>query len=213
MSAGARASGSTRFLLACGILPGPLFFVDAIIQALTRPGYNVRQNAISQLSLGDLGWIQIASFILTGLLAVACATGVRQMLKGQNGGTWGALLIATFGLGLILAGIFPPDPAFGFPPGSPAGPAASMSGHASLHALGFFVSMLSAIINCFVFARRFGALQQRGWAGYCIASGVAAPVVIVLSMLFMSWAGVIVALAGAVVFGWVSATSARLRSE
>ena len=135
------------------------------------------------------------------------------MLKGQNGGTWGALLIATFGLGLIIAGIFPPDPAFGFPPGSPAGPAASMSDHASLHALGFFVSMLSAIINCFVFARRFGALQQRGWAAYCIASGVAAPVVIVMSMLFMSWAGVIVALAGAIVFGWVSATSARLRSE
>jgi hypothetical protein len=213
MSADARASGSTRFLLACGILTGPLFFVVAIIQALTRPGYNVRENAISQLSLGDLGWIQIASFILTGLLAVACSTGVRQMLKGQNGGTWGALLIATFGLGLILAGIYPPDPAFGFPPGSPAGPAASMSGHASLHALGFFVSMLSAIINCFVFARRFGALLQRGWASYCIASGVAAPVVIVMSMLFMSWAGVIVALAGAVVFGWVSATSARLRSE
>ena len=213
MSADVRDSGLTRVLLACGIITGPLFFVVAIIQAFTRSGYNIRQNAISQLSLGDLGWIQITSFLLTGLLAVACAIGVRRMLKGQRGGTWGALLIGTFGLGLIVAGIFPPDPAFGFPPGSPAGPAASMSGHASLHALGFFVSMLSAIINSFVFVRRFGALPRRGWVSYCVASGVAAPVLIVLSILFMSWAGVIVAVAGAVVFGWVSATSARLRSE
>jgi hypothetical protein len=213
MSADVRDSGLTRVLLACGIITGPLFFGVAIIQAFTRSGYNIRQNAISQLSLGDLGWIQITSFLLTGLLAVACAIGVRRMLKGQRGGTWGALLIGTFGLGLIIAGIFPPDPAFGFPPGSPAGPAASMSGHASLHALGFFVSMLSAIINSFVFVRRFGALPRRGWVSYCVASGVATPVLIVLSILFMSWAGVIVAVAGAVVFGWVSATSARLRSE
>ena len=213
MSADSRGSGLTKVLLACGIITGPLFFVVAIIQGLTRSGYEIRKNAISQLSLGDLGWIQITSFLLTGLLAVACAIGVRRMLKGQKGGAWGALLIGTFGLGLIIAGIFPPDPAGGFPPGAPAGPAVSMSGHASLHAVGFFVSMLSAIIDSFVFARRFGALQRRGWARYCVVSGVAAPVLIVSSILFMSWAGVIVAVAGAVVFGWVSATSARLRAE
>jgi hypothetical protein len=76
----------------------------------------------------------ITSFIVTGLLAVACAIGVRRMLNGQKGGTWGALLI------------FPPDPAFGFPPGAPAGRAMPMSGHAILHAVGFFISMLSMII-------------------------------------------------------------------
>lgn len=214
MSADRRDSRLTMSLLACGIIAGPLFFGVAIIQALTRTGYNIRQNAISQLSLGDLGWIQITSFLLTGLLAVACANGVRRMLKGQRGGGWGALLIATTGLGLIIAGIFPPDPAFGFPPGAPEGPGAMpMSGHATLHALGFFVSMLSTIINSFVFARRFGGLSQRRWVIYCAASGVAVPVLIVLSMFLVSWGGVIVALTGAAVFGWVTAISARLRSE
>ena len=105
MSADARDSGLTRVLLACGIFTGPLFFVVAFIQAVTRSGYDIRQNAISQLSLGDLGWIQIASFLLTGLLAVASAIGVRRMLKGQKGGAWGALLIGTFGLGLIIAAV------------------------------------------------------------------------------------------------------------
>ena len=206
-------SKSTRALLLCGVFTGPLFFAVAIVQAVTRPGYNIRQNAISQLSLGDLGWVQITSFILTGLLAVACAIGVRRMLKGQRGGAWGALLIGTFGLGLIVAGIFPPDPAFGFPPGAPAGPATSMSGHASLHALGFFVSMLSLIVNAFVFARRFAGVRQRGWVTYSVISGVAVVVLIALSIAIMSWAGVIVALAGAAAFGWVSATAGRLRSE
>ena len=159
----------TRALLACGIITGPLFFAIAIIQIIIRPGYNILQNAISQLSLGDLGWIQIISFIVTGLLAVACAIGVRRMLKGKKGGTWGALLIGTFGFGLIVAGIFPPDPAFDFPPGAPPGPAMPMSGHATLHAIGFFISMLSMIIDSFVFVRRFRALRQRGWAIYCVA--------------------------------------------
>jgi Protein of unknown function (DUF998) len=66
-------SGLTKALLTCGVITGPLFFAVAIIQAVTRPGYNIRLNAISQLSLGDIGWIQITSFLLTGLLAVACA--------------------------------------------------------------------------------------------------------------------------------------------
>lgn len=203
----------TRRLLTCGIVTGPVFFGVAIVEALTRRGYNIRVNAISQLSLGDLGWIQITSFIVTGLLAVMCAVGVRRTLGGQRGGTWGAGLAGTFGLGLIIAGLFPPDPAFGFPPGAPAGPALPMSGHASLHALGFFVSMLSMIVNAFVFARRFAAAGRRGWAAYCVASAVAVPAFIVLSIAFQSWAGVIVALSGAAAFGWVAAMAARLRAE
>jgi len=210
---GSRDSRLTRALLVCGTITGPLFFVVAIIQALTRPGYNIRLNAISQLSLGDLGWIQITSFLLTGLLAVACAVGARRLLSGKKGGTWGAILIGTFGLGLIVAGIFPPDPGFGFPPGAPAGPTMPMSGHAGLHALGFFLSMLSLIANCFVFVRRFGSLGQQGWLTYSVVSGVATVALIALTNLFMSWAGVIVALAGAVAFGWVTATAAKLHLE
>src|SRR5574341_1550578 len=78
-----------RRLLACGIASGPVFFAVAIAQALTRAGYDIRRNAISQLSLGELGWIQITSFIVTGLLAVACAIGARRALRGQRGGKIG----------------------------------------------------------------------------------------------------------------------------
>jgi len=79
--------------------------------------------------------------------------------------------------------------------------------------VGFFLSMLSLIVNCFVFVRRFGATGERGWLAYSVASAVATIALIALTNLFMSWAGAIVALAGAVAFAWVSAIAAHLRSE
>lgn len=204
---------STRRLLACGLASGLVFFGVGFAQAFTRAGFDIRHNALSQLSLGDEGWIQITSFIATGLLAVACAAGVRKAIAGQRGGTWGALLVGTFGLGLIIAGIFPPDPAFGYPPGAPPGPATTMSGHASGHALGFFLSLISTMAGVIVFARRFSALREKGWVTYLVATAVAGPVLVGLSAAFMSWGGIIVAIAGAVMFGWVAAVPLRLRAD
>ena len=79
----------TRQLLACGIASGIVFFAVGLGQAFTRAGFDLRHNAISQLSLGDLGWLQITSFIVSGLLAIGAAVGARRALAGQRGGTWG----------------------------------------------------------------------------------------------------------------------------
>jgi Protein of unknown function (DUF998) len=106
------------FLLVCGVALGPLFYVVVVLQILTRTGFDIRRHPLSLLSLGDAGWIQIANFILTGLLAVACSVGVRRALRNAACGTWGPLLIATYGLGMIVAGLFPPDQLLGFPPGA-----------------------------------------------------------------------------------------------
>ena len=74
------------------------------------------------MSNGSLGWIQVGSFIVSGLLVIAGAVGMRQRLHPGRAGTWGPILLALYGLGLIGAGIFVADPMDGFPPGSPAGP-------------------------------------------------------------------------------------------
>ena len=83
------APKTTRALLACGVVSGPLFTVVAVVQVLTREGFDIRRHAISMLSLGDLGPIQIANFVGTGVLAIACAIGMRRMLRRGRGGTWG----------------------------------------------------------------------------------------------------------------------------
>ena len=108
-------------LLAAGVIAGPLYILVGVVQILIRPGFDIRRHELSLMSNGDLGWIQIANFVVTGLLVIACAIGMRLVLRGSRGGTWGPLLVAVYGAGLIAAGAFVADPMNGFPPGAPAG--------------------------------------------------------------------------------------------
>jgi hypothetical protein len=158
-------------LLACGLLAGLFYLIVGLIQAFTRPGFDLLRHDLSLLQNGDLGWIQISNLILTGLLVVAFAAGVRQVLRGTQASVWGPLLIGVYGIGLIGAGIFTADPAFGFPPGTPAD-AHSISWHGLLHFLTASIGFLALIAACFVFARRFAASGQRGWAAYSMATGI-----------------------------------------
>ncbi|MEC0240161.1 DUF998 domain-containing protein [Paenibacillus dokdonensis] len=202
-----------RLLLMGGMISTPLFYLAAIIQTFTRTGFDIRRHAISTLTLGDMGWIQSVNFFVTGLLAVCAAIGVRRLLRGQKGGTWGALLIGVYGIGMILAGLFRPDPGLSFPPGAPAGMPTSMSGHAALHSAAFFTAFTCLIAASIVFARRFTSQGEHGWSIYCIVSCILAVALIVAGSVIGTWVGVIMGSAGIVAFGWVSALAARLRSE
>ena len=203
----------TRALLVCGVVAGPLFTVVVLIQVLTRAGFDLRRHAISMLSLGNLGWIQIANFVVTGLLAVACAVGMWRVLHPGRSGTWGPLLVGAYGVGLIAAGAFPTDPAVGFPPGAPAGLPDTMSWHSILHSIAFFVAFLSLTAACFVFVRRFAVLRQSGWAAYCVATGVAAPALIAVGLTSQNGAGVFFAIAAVLTWAWVTAMAAQLMRD
>src|SRR5262249_11402276 len=139
---------------------------------LTRDGFDLTRHTWSLLSTGDLGWLQIANFLVTGGLIMAAAVGVRQALRGQRGGTWGAILIGIFGLGMFAAGLVTADPMDGFPRAPRAGPPAATSWHGLLHLVSASLGFLAMIAACFVFARRFAGMDQRGWAAASIATGV-----------------------------------------
>jgi hypothetical protein len=140
------------FLLG-GALAGPLYLALGLGQALFRDGFDMRRHALSHLANGDLGWIQVANFLVAGLLVLAGALGVRRVLRGSRGGTWGPILLALYGVGLLGAGIFVADPGGGFPPGTPDPTEMSRAGllHFAFGALGFY----ALIGACFVFARRY----------------------------------------------------------
>jgi hypothetical membrane protein len=159
--------GSARTLLAAGAIAGPLFTVVGLAQAATRPGFDLTKDQLSLLENGDLGWIQIATFVITGLLFIAGATGMRR----AGGSRWAPRLIAVFGLGLIAAGIFTADPAFGFPVGTPDGPPATISSHGGLHLLAASVGFLALIAACFVLARGFARSGRGAWAIGSVAAG------------------------------------------
>ena len=164
-------------LLACGIVAGPLFLAVWLIQALTREGFDPTYHPLSLLSLGDLGWIQIANFVVTGALYVACAVGMWRVLRPGRGGTWGPRLVGALAVGLIVSGVFLTDAGAGFPPGAPAGAPGHITWHGILHEVGFAVALLSWTVACFVFATRFAALKQRGWVTTCVTAAVAVLVV------------------------------------
>ena len=200
----------TRLLLGAGVAIAPFFLIVAVTQMGVRPGFDITRHAVSSLTNGDLGWIQTANFVITGALAILFAIGARTVLRGGRAGTWGPILIAAFGIGMIVAGIFPPDAALGFPIGAPEGPPTSMSTTAVLHMLGFFGAFTALIAACFVFARRFAG-HARGWAAYSIATGLLAPALIFAGTgVFAAATGIFYLAVGIVTFTWLSAVAARL---
>jgi hypothetical protein len=136
-----RVSGWTRVALILGAAVSPIFFLVVFIQAATRPGYSLNRVPLSLLSLGDAGWVQITNFVICGVLALVGAIGIRRALAGQRGRAALTVLSAIFGLGLIVAGVFHPDPAAGFPPGVSA-PAVT-STHNAIHETGFLLVNVS----------------------------------------------------------------------
>jgi hypothetical protein len=205
-----RTARVTRTLLACGAVAGLLLPALALIQAVTREGFDLRRHYLSQLSTGDLGWIQMANFVVTGLLYIAFAVGVWRVLHPGRAGTWGPLLIGAYGICLLIAGVFVTDPANGFPRGTPDGVPSQISWHSVVHGIAAVVSFLFLIAACFVFARRFAALRQRGWMAYSIASGL---VCFVLPWAPSAWPGVTLFAGGVVGWAWVVAIAVRLMQE
>ncbi|MCL7380428.1 DUF998 domain-containing protein [Streptomyces sp. 35G-GA-8] len=160
----ASAWPTTRALLAGGAAAGPLFLGLGAVQGLTRDGFDFTRNAISQLSLGDLGWIQVTSFLLTGMLAVAGAAGIRRALDGTPAGTWAPRLISVFGISFALAAVFTADPGAGFPANAPQAPAGSLSWHGAIHMFSAMLGFFALSAAFLVLARHFATHRQRGWA-------------------------------------------------
>lgn len=100
------AMSTTKSLLGYGVIAGPLYVLAVGIQAFTRDGFDIGRHAASLLSNGDLGWIQISTFILTGLMSLAATIGMRRAITAGRGSTWGPRLVGLWGVGLIAAGCF-----------------------------------------------------------------------------------------------------------
>lgn len=193
----------TRPLLLSGIGAGVLFPLVVLAQALTRQGFDLSVHPLSLLSLGGAGWIQIMNFILTGVLVIGFAVGLRRPAESSPGGRWGPSLLGFYGGVLVAAGVFTVDPMYGFPPGAPEGLPATMSWHAILHQLTFLLAFLGLIIALFVFARRFWLLRARGFAAYCLLTGLATPGLIVVSELVPGSRGYFLFATNVLVHGWL----------
>jgi hypothetical membrane protein len=166
-----QATRVTRSLAGYGILAGPCYVVLSLSQAVTREGFDLSRHAWSQLALGDWGWLQVANLVGTGVMASAFAVALRRTLRGGRGGRAVPALVATFGVGLLLAGIFTTDPMGGFPVGmsTPATPSVHGILHLATSGIGF-VALAAAMV---VMARRYASEQRRGRAVFSVVAAVA----------------------------------------
>jgi hypothetical protein len=205
----------TKLLLACGAIGGPLFVATFLIEGATRADYDPLRHPVSSLALGDSGWIQVANFIVAGLLMLAFAVGLRRAFRPLGGSTWGPLLVGVWAVGLLGAGTFVTDPVSGYPPGSPD--VVRYSWHGTLHDLFSLPGFVALAAACFVFGRRFAAWGERGWATYSAVTGAVFAIAFVLASAgfgqaegLVDFAGLLQRVAVTVGFGWLTLLAVHL---
>lgn len=133
-----------------GIIGPPLFVAIFTLEGWLRPGYDPLGMYVSALSLGPRGWIQIANFVIFGVLLLTFTRGVAstfQSGKASRNTLGGIILLAIIAVGYLISGPFVMDPA-----GTPQN---QMTFHGLIHGIaGGIVFSLMPIV-CFVFLRRF----------------------------------------------------------
>jgi hypothetical membrane protein len=208
IQARSRTEPATRAMLVCGLVVGPLFVATAIVQILTRDGFDLRRHPISLLSVGEHGWIQVTNFIVAGLLSIVFGMGVARALTDGPGSRWAPRFFTLFGVGLVIGGMFRADPALGFPAGAPEGYPEHITTHGMIHAIAPPLSFLSLIAACLVIARRF---STEGLRRAALLTRIVAAVCFVLSVPIGPGFSIRLFIAVALAFAWVAAYAVYLR--
>jgi hypothetical membrane protein len=150
----------TDLLLIIGVITAVVFLVVLFIEGALRPDYNPSYHTGSELTLGERGWVQIANFIQMGVGMFAFALGVNRALDDAVG----AILVAAFALGLIVAGIFRPDPLRNYPPHA----AGEVTWRGQLHNASGPLMFLALFAACLILA---GSLESP-WRIYTVITAV-----------------------------------------
>jgi hypothetical membrane protein len=200
----------TKSLLGYGVIGGPVYVVAVAAQAATRDGFDPTRHAASQLANGDLGWIQIATFLVTGAMTIAAAVGIRRALGAGRSSAWASGLIGGFGLGLVAAAFFRADPSDGFPPGTPAG-MAEPTWHGMVHFAVAGVGFICLVAACLVLGTRFARNGERGWAWFSRVTGGLFTVSFAVMASGAAGAAAMLLFTAAVVLAWAWLTAVSVK--
>ena len=130
-----------------GIIAPALFVSVFSIEGWLRPGYNALHDFVSALSLGPRGWIQIANFMLFGLLFFIFTRGVASEFQSGKASRSGILLLTIIAFCFFLSGPFVMDPQ--------STPLSQATIHGTIHGILGAIAFLLMPISMFVYLRRF----------------------------------------------------------
>lgn len=208
-----RGAAVTRSLLGYGVIAGPFYLAVGVIQGLVRDGFVFARHPLSVLANGSWGWIQIANFVLTGLMVIAAAIGIARAIRPQSRAT--SWFLGAFGASMIVAAIFRADPVDGFPPGTPEGFPTSISTPGMIHFVAGALGFTFLAVSCFCAAWAMSRRKSRGLAGLSLFSGLAVVLGFFGGAAFSNNSAGILGIWFSVVVGWawLAVLSRQLYSE
>jgi hypothetical membrane protein len=193
---------SGRAALLMGVIVPPLFVVIFLIDGLIHPGYNAVTDYVSELSRGEMGWIQVLNFLILGIGMLTFAAGVRWGARRGAGSAAGPIIFAIVGVASVVGGIFVTD----------LHTAKEATASGTIHDLAALLIFAGATAASFVFARRFHNRMRI----YSIATGV----FVVASFVALSPAtralgimGVTQRVTVIAAFAWITVLALALRAE
>ena len=197
-------------LLTAGVLVGPLYVVTWLGQALVRDGFDLTRHPASILVNGPGGWVQVANFLVCGVLTVAAGVGLVRADPAQRGV---GRAVGLYGLGLVAGGVFHADPADGFPPGTPE--TTGVSWHGLLHLVGGSIGFVGFVVAAVLAGRLSRRRGHVGWSRYSLVTGVGFLAAFVGIASGSGSRVTVVAFSVAVVAGWawLSAWSGRTGAD
>lgn len=157
-----------RRLLALGGIVAPILFTLVVgVLSLLRPGYSQVSDFVSDLGVGPNAAVQNASFVVFGLLVIGLAAALLGSLPSPRRKAFvaGTLLLIVFGLGVLLAGVFPEDYAGGGP-------------HTGVSSTAFLASILAAVLVGWGLRKTDAAWHR--YATYSLISGVVSFLVLIV---------------------------------
>lgn len=141
----------TNQRLLAAAIAGPTFVALSFAQVPFRDGFDLSRHPFSFLLNGPGSAVQTVNFVLLGIAFMLSASRLRTVVQGRRGRI-AALAGTTLGAGQVVAGLFAPGGAYGYPAGAPIGRPEHISASGMVHGVAFGVSMMTWVALLVVLA-------------------------------------------------------------
>jgi len=168
--------------------------------------YHLVGDNISELAIGQYGFVQTLAFVISGLGVLALAYGIHRLTAGIRGSLLGSVFIGIYGVGALVVAIFPSDRI------DSKADVWTQSTTGRIHSITAFVAYLSVITGMLVLTWTFA--RDMHWRSLVVGSALLAGAA--LALLFVQsegpWVGLMQRLMIAAISGWLILVALRVRS-
>jgi hypothetical membrane protein len=194
--------GWTSWVTLAAMVAPACFFAVMVVLGFVTPGYDWVSRIGSELSLGSLGWIMIANFIILGVVELALAAALGRTVGDRPSGWIATAAIGLLGAAFVVAGVCVTDPSRLV--------SGAHSWHGVVHALmATVIFFIATPIAALAIARRLR--RKRRFARYSVLTAVGTPALLVATFVSGSLLGLAERIVIAVVLAWVTSLALQLR--